>query len=139
MTKLIEVFNFSGIGLVILLFVISIIIGMFYTELQSKWLVMSGQVVPTLMNASISPEFAQVIFVAGSSLSMAFTPVMMYYVIYIAYMEKYDKNNEVTLFGSFKYMKSYGVMILAMWFVLIVGFYITGLPIGINTNPGLVF
>jgi len=139
LTKLIEVFNFSGIGLVILLFVISIIIGMFYTELQSKWLVMSGQVVPTLMNASISPEFAQVIFVAGSSLSMAFTPVMMYYVIYIAYMEKYDKNNEVTLFGSFKYMKSYGVMILAMWFVLIVGFYITGLPIGINTNPGLVF
>jgi len=139
LTELLGVFDFSGIGLIIALFVISIVAGLFHTGLLSKWQIMSGQVVPTLMNASISPEFAQIIYVAGSSLSMAFTPIMMYYVIYLAYMEKYDKNNEVTLFGSFKYMKSYGVVMLVLWFILMVGFYITGLPLGIGSTPGLAY
>jgi aminobenzoyl-glutamate transport protein len=139
LTQLVEVFSFSGFGLVVLLFIVSVICGLFYTGLKSKWEVMSGLVVPTLMNASISPEFAQFIYVAGSSLSMAFTPVMAYYVIYIAYMEKYDKNDDVTLFGSFKYMKSYGAVMFALWIILILGFYITGVPMGINSTPGLVF
>lgn len=139
LTQLVEVFSFSGISLIILLLIVSFVAGLFYTGLQSKWQIMSGLVVPTLMNASISPEFAQMIFMAGSSLSMAFTPIMAYYVIYIAYMEKYDKDNQVTLFGSFKYMKSYGLMMIAMWLILIIGFYITGLPMGISTAPVLEF
>ncbi len=139
LTNLVNVFSFNGFGLIILLFVISIICGLFNTNTISKWQMMSGSVVPALMNASVSPEFAQIIYVAGSSLSMAFTPLMMYYVIYIAYMEKYDKNNQVTIFGSFKYMKSYGLWMLVLWFILIVGFYITGLPIGIHTTASLVF
>ncbi len=139
LTQTVEIFSFSGISLVILLLIITFIGGLFYTGLQSKWQVMSGLVVPTLMNASISPEFAQMIFMAGSSLSMAFTPIMAYYVIYIAYMEKYDKGNQVTMYGSIKYMKSYGLMIAAMWLILIIGFYITGLPMGINTAPVLEF
>lgn len=139
MTQLIDLFSFSGLGLVILLLIVSALSGLFYTGLSSKWEVMSGLVVPTLMNASISPEFAQTIYMVGSSLTMAFTPVMVYYVIYIAYMEKYDKNNEITLFGSVKYMRSYGAVMLVLWIVLIVGFYITGVPMGIGSTPGLVF
>ena len=139
LTKLIDVFNFSGLGLVILLFVISIVAGLFYTGLVSKWQVMSGTVVPTLMNASISPEFAQIVYTAGSSLSMAFTPVMIYYVIYIAYLEKYDKNGQVSMLNSFRYMKDYGLVMMIMWFILIVGFYVSGLPIGIGATPNLTF
>lgn len=137
--QLVDSFSFSGIGLVVLLFIVSIIAGLVYTGIQSKWQVMSGLVVPKLMNASISPEFAQLVYVTGSSISMAFTPIMVYYVIYIAYMEKYDKNNEVTLFGSLKYMKNYGIIMIIMWFVLLIGFYIIGLPIGIDTTPSLAF
>ena len=139
LTKLVDVFNFSGLGLVILLFVISIVAGLFYTGLVSKWQVMSGTVVPTLMNASISPEFAQIVYTAGSSLSMAFTPVMIYYVIYIAYLEKYDKNGQVSMLNSFRYMKDYGLVMMIMWFILIVGFYVSGLPIGIGATPNLTF
>lgn len=139
LTKLIDVFNFSGLGLVILLFIISILCGLIYTGLVSKWQVMSGSVVPTLMNASISPEFSQIVYTLGSSLSMAFTPIMIYYVIYIAYLEKYDKSGNVSVFGSFKYMKDYGVVMAILWFVLILVFYISGLPIGVGTSPNLAF
>ena len=139
LAQAVDSFSFSGVGLVLLLFVVSIISGLLYTGVQSKWQIMSGVVVPKLMNASISPEFAQVVYMAGSSISMAFTPIMAYYVIYIAYMEKYDKNNEVTLFGSLKYMRTYGMIMIVMWFVLLIGFYITGLPIGLETAPSLAF
>ena len=50
LTQLVDVFSFSGISLIILLFLISIISGLFYTGIQSKWQVMSGLVVPALMN-----------------------------------------------------------------------------------------
>lgn len=139
LSQLMNVFSFSGIGLVILLFIISIIAGLFYTGLVSKWQVMSGQVVPALMNASVSPEFAQIVYVGGSSLSLAFTPVMLYYVIYIAYIEKYDKNNQVTLTKTFSYMTSYGAAMIVLWILLILGFYISGLPIGIGSTPSLSF
>lgn len=139
LTSLIETFNFTGVGLIILLFIISIISGMFYTGLTSKWQIMSSSVVPALMNASISPELAQIIFVAGSSISMAFTPVMSYYVVYIAFLDKYDNNNKTGLFESVKYMKYYGLYILIMWFILIVGFYITGLPLGVESTGVLKF
>jgi len=137
--QVVDAFSFSGISLIILFFIIAIICGFFYTGIQSKWQVMSGLVVPTFMNASISPEFVQIIYMAGSSISMAFTPIMVYYVIYLAYMEKYDKSNQVTLLGSFRYMKSYGLMMIALWIILLLGFYITGLPIGLGTHSGLSF
>ena len=100
---------------------------------------MSSTVVSALMNSSISPEFAQVIYVAGSSISMAFTPLTPYFVIYLALLIKYDKSDKVTLFGTFKYLRSYGIVMLIMWVILILGFYITGLPIGIGSYPTLTY
>ena len=139
LTNLINVFKFSGIGLILLLFVICILSGLIYTGLLSKWKIMSSTVVPALMNSSISPEFAQIIYVAGSSISMAFTPLTPYFVIYLALLIKYDKNDKVTLFGTFKYLRSYLVVMLVMWVILILGFYITGLPIGIGSYPTLTY
>ena len=137
-TNLIQSLHFTGIGLIGLLFTISIILGLFYTPLISKWQIMSPTVVPLFMKSSMSAELAQVIYVAGSSLSMAFTPLMSYYVIYIAFFEKFKKD-DVTIFGAFKYMKYYGFAILIMWVIILLGFYITGLPIGVGSSPMLKF
>lgn len=139
LTSLIETFNFTGVGLIVLLLIISIVSGLFYTGLASKWQIMSASVVPVFMNASISPELAQIIFVAGSTMSMAFTPVMTYFVVYIAFLEKYDNSNQVSMFNAIKYMRHYALYILVMWFILIIGFYITGLPLGIGSSGVLKF
>lgn len=139
LTNLVNVFKFSGIGLILLLFVICILCGLIYTGLLSKWKIMSSTVVPTLMNASISPEFAQIIYVVGSSISMAFTPLTSYFVIYLALLIKYDKSNKITLFGTFKYLNNYLVVMVVMWIILLLGFYITGIPIGIGSSPVLTY
>lgn len=139
LTNLLNVFNFNGIGLVILLFIISIISGLFYTGTVSKWQMMSATAVPVLMNASVSAEMAQVIYVAGTSISMALTPLMVYYVVYLALLEKYDKNRQISMLKSFGFMKHYALVMLVMWFILLVGFYITGLPLGVGSSSILSF
>ena len=100
---------------------------------------MVSTIVPALMNTSVSPEMAQVVFASGSSIGLAFTPLLTYYVVYIAFLQKYDKSGEMTITKSFKFMNKYGIYMLIMWIILILAFYITGLPIGIGTNPILKY
>ena len=55
-------------------------------------------------------------------------------------LEKYNKSNEtITLFGSTKYMIPYATYITVIWAVVLVAWYLIGLPIGINTLPGVTY
>ena len=126
--------SLTGLGLIILLLFVSII---FHTGIAVKWSILSGITVPVFMNASLSPEFAQIIYTAGVSIANGITPVMAYFVIYLAFMEKYNKNGTISIFGSIKYTIPYSFAVLVIWFILIASFYITGLPLGIGSMPGV--
>ena len=104
-----------------------------------KWSMLSSIIVPLFMNASISPEFSQLVYVAGDSITNGLTPLFMYFVIYIAFMEKYNKGEMVTLFGSIKTLIPYSVYSLIIWAIVLVGFYLIGIPIGIGSYPGVVY
>jgi aminobenzoyl-glutamate transport protein len=138
--KLISGFNFTGIWLLILTFILIAIANIFCPSSIVKWEIFSGSVVPVFMNASISPEFAQILFVASDSVTKGLTPLFMYYVIYIAFMEKFNTSDDtITLFGSFKYMKSYAAYSIIIWFVIIIGWYLMGIPTGIGSFPGVIY
>ncbi len=132
--------NFTGIWLIIIVFILIGIANIFTPSSIVKWNMLSGSVIPLFMNASISPEFAQVLFVAGDSITNGITPLFAYFVIYIAFMEKYNTSDDtVTLFGSMKYMTPYAAYITIIWFVLIVGWYLIGIPLGIGSFPGVMY
>ena len=89
-----------------------------------------------LMNSGISPEFAQVIFRASESVTYSLTPVMAYFVIYLAYMEIYNQDKKgVGLFSSIKHMIPYSIATLCMWIVIIIVWYLVGIPLGIGVLP----
>ena len=100
---------------------------------------MSGSVVPLMMNASISPELTQIIYVAAGSVTNGLTPLLAFIVIYIAFMEKYSKSESVSLFGCFKYMVPYAIAITLIWLVVICAWYMIGVPIGIGAFPGVTY
>ena len=125
--------------LILVVLLLSIICGLIYPPLASKWQIMSGTIIPKMMNVSISPELAQIIYVSGSTLSFGFTPIMIYYCVFSSFIEKYDKNGTVGMLESGKLMMSYAKVLLIMWFILIIGFYIIGLPLGIGSQPILRF
>ncbi len=118
---------------IIILFIISAIATILLPNSTFKWAIMGGIAVPALMDAGISPEFTQVIFRFGESITMGLTPLMSYYVIYLAYLEKYNQGNKpISLFKTLKYQIPYSIVTAIILLTLLIIWFIIGLPIGIN-------
>ncbi len=136
MAGLANILLIDGLGtipLIIILFLISGLATIFLPNSNFKWLILSGIAVPTLMDAGIAPEFTQVIFRFGESAFMALTPIAAYYVIYLAYLEKYNQGSKpINLFKTLKYQLPYSIVVGVILISLLIVWYIIGLPIGIN-------
>ena len=129
---------FTGIPLIILLFFVSAITALIMPSTIYRWSILSSSVVPVMMNAGISPEFAQVIFRAGESVTYGLTPVMAYFAIYLSYMELYNQDKKgIGLFGALKYLLPYSFGTLVMWLILLIIWYLIGMPLGIGVFPVL--
>ena len=59
------------------------------------------------MNSGMSPEFSTVILRAGECITYGLTPLMAYFVIYIAFMELYCQNESHTIKDYIKYILPY--------------------------------
>ena len=90
------------------------------------------------MNAGITPEFAQVIFRFGEGITMGLTPIMAYFVIYLAILDKNNPEEKpISLWQGIKFQVPYAVATAIVLLVLIVLWYIIGLPLGINGSTVL--
>jgi len=135
LVNLLTIEGLGAIPLIIILFIISALSTIFLPNSTFKWAIIAGTAVPTLMNIGLAPEFAQVIFRFGESMTMGLTPLMAYYFIYLAYLDKYNQNAKpINLFKTLKYQLPYSLAVGAILLILLIIWYITGLPIGI---PGV--
>ena len=134
--NLISTTTFTGLPLMILIFIISGLTTLVLPASINRWAILSPVVVPVLMKAGISPEFASIIFRAGESVTYLLTPAMAYFVIYLAYMEIYNKDKKGTgLFSTLKYMLPYSLGTLSMWIVILIIWYLIAIPLGIGASP----
>ena len=128
--------NFSGFILIILLFILSAIGTIFLPSSISKWAILGGVVIPLCMNAGISPEFSQIIYRFGECVTLGLTPLFAYYVIYLAYLEKYNqKSRPISLFTTLKYQVPYSLITALILIIIIIVWYVIGIPIGIGGYP----
>lgn len=127
--------GFSGIPLIILVFLGSIISTIFVPQSVAKWSILSGSIVPTMMNAGMSAEFAHLVFRAGESIAYGLTPMLAYFVIYLAFMEQYNQDPKGISVGKvIKYIVPYALFTLILWLALLIISYLIGLPIGIGAS-----
>ena len=123
----------NGLLLIIALFIISAISTLFLTGASSRWSILSSTAIPAFMNSSLSPEFAQVIARFGECMTLGLTPLLAYFTIYIAYIEKYNQSNKpINLFRTLKYQIIYGISIGLILLAIAIGWYLIGIPIGIG-------
>ena len=133
LANVIEKTSFSGIPLIILLFVVSFISSLFLTNPTAKWAIISTTAIPAFMNSSLSPEFAQIITRFGECATLGLTPLLAYFTVYISYIEKYNQNDEpISLFRTLKYQLGYSATTAIVLLLLVIGWYLIGIPIGIN-------
>lgn len=128
--------TFTGLPLIIVVFIFSAVATIILPSSIYKWSILSPVVVPVMMNAGISAEFAQVIFRAGESVTYALTPVMAYFAIYLAFMEIFSQDRkDMGLFSSLKHMIPYSVATFVMWLIIIVIWYLVSIPLGVGVSP----
>lgn len=130
--------RFTAIPLIILLFFVSAIATVFLPSSIARWSILSGVTVPVFMNAGISPEFTQTIFRFGESVTIGITPLFAYFVIYLAFLEKYNqKKQSVNVLKAIKYQLPYIAVTCVLLLTVLIVWYIVGFPIGVGTSPTL--
>ena len=139
LASLLKSMDLTGIPLILVALLLIAISNLFLTSPASKWMIFSPVVVPMFMQSNISPQFAQIVMRAGDSMTKGFTPILASFVIYIGYLNIYNlkKEKPYTIRKSFKMITPYFLIIAATWILLIIGWYLIGLPIGPGVGPTL--
>ena len=133
LANIIREIGFQGIPLIILLIIIASISTLFIPTSIAKWSILSPIAIPVFMNAGITPEFTQVIFRFGESITMGLTPLMAYFVIYLAMLNKFkSKDKNVSVTESIKSQVPFALATSIVLIVIIILWYVIGLPTGFN-------
>ncbi len=128
--------TFTGLPLIILIFLGVAIINLFVPSSTLKWYMLSGTIVPLMMQSEMTPEFAQIVFRFAETSTMNITPLLAYFIVYLAFLEKYNQaNNKIKLSESIRYQIPYTIIIGLTLLVLVIVFYVVGIPLGINSMP----
>lgn len=138
-SNIINGINFTGIPLMLLVVILIALINLLATTPIAKWTILAPVVVPKLMQANITPQFAQFLLRAGDSMTKGITPVLAYFVLYVGYLNIYNQNNKkpITIGQSIKLIMPYCIVISLTWLAIILIWYVTGLPIGSGVYPTL--
>lgn len=139
MANILEHLEITGLPLIIISLILIALANLFLTSPATKWLIFSPVMVPMFMQSNISPEFAQIVMRAGDSMTKGITPLLASFVIYIGYLNMYNLHKEkpYTIRKSLKMITPYFMVISLTWLLLIIGWYIIGLPIGPGIYPTL--
>ena len=135
LSQLFEHLQLTGIFLIIFSFIIILICSIFVPAAATKWAIISPVMVPMFMQSSFTPEFAQAVFRAADSSIRGGTPLFTYFVILMGFLQIYNnKKTTITLTDAVSLMIPYTIYFSVLWLLIILAFYIIGIPLGINTG-----
>lgn len=127
----------TGLPLVLTMFFVIVLMSFLMPDTVTKWTIASPILVPLLMKANITPDFTQFIFKAADSIGKGFTPFFVYFIVMLALLEKYNgkESVKITIFGTLRKLLPTLLLCTVVWVVILIGWFIIGLPIGPDTYP----
>lgn len=120
--------GFVGLPLIISFIVMTAFINIFIAVDSAKWAIMAPIFVPMFMRLGLSPELTQVAYRIGDSSTNIIAPLMPFFVLIVAFCQKYDKKSGIgTLIST---MLPYSIAFLLGWIALFTVWYVFKLPLG---------
>ena len=139
LVNLLKALPLSGIVLIIVAMIIIAIANIFMPGTVAKWEIISPVLVPLMMQLNMSPQYSQFIFRAAESMTNGITPLLAYFVVYIGYLNIYNKE-EKKVYGirdGIRLMMPYCLILSLTWILIVVLWYVIGLPLGPSVFPTL--
>ena len=120
--------GFTGLPLIVGFVFLTGFINLFMGSASAKWAIMAPVFVPMLMQLGYTPEFTQLAYRIGDSSTNIISPLMSYFAMAVAFMQKYKKDGGMGTLISL--MLPYSICFLIGWTILMVVWFILGLPLG---------
>jgi aminobenzoyl-glutamate transport protein len=126
--NLIGSIGLGRIPLMIALVLIASLINLVVGSASAKWAILAPVFIPMFMLLGYSAEFTQLAYRVGDSVTNVIAPMMSYFAMIVAFMERYDKNAGIgTIIAT---MIPYTIAFLVSWLIMLIIWILTELPIG---------
>lgn len=126
--QVLKAVGFSGIPLLVSFVMLAAIINLSMGSASAKWAIMAPVFVPMFMLLGYTPELTQVAFRIGDSVTNVISPMMSYFALIVAFIQRYDSKAGIgTLVAT---MLPYSVAFFFVWTLLLIAWYLLGLPLG---------
>ncbi|MBN2893111.1 MAG: AbgT family transporter [Bacteroidales bacterium] len=110
----------TGLGLIplsIMFIILAAAINMLMGSASAKWAIMAPIFIPMFMLLGYSPELTQVIYRIGDSVTNIISPMMSFFALIIAFIQKYDKKAGIgTIIAT---MLPYSIVFFIVWTILL--------------------
>jgi aminobenzoyl-glutamate transport protein len=126
--ELLRAMGLGTVPLIVSLVLVSASINMFMGSASAKWAIMAPVFVPMFMLLGYTPEFTQAAYRVGDSVTNVVSPMMSYFALIVAFMQRYDRNAGIgTVVAT---MLPYSISFLLCWGGLLVIWILAGFPLG---------
>lgn len=130
---IIDTLGVSGLPMVIGVLLVSSVVNLFIGSGSAKWALLSPVFVPMFMVLGYSPEYAQLAYRIGDSVTNAITPLFPYFPIVLGFFAKYDESKAkigTVMAMIMPYTLAFGII----WIIMLAVWHIGGLPLGPGGN-----
>jgi len=121
----------SGLGaipLMITFVILSGFINLFMGSASAKWAIMAPVFIPMFMLLGYTPELVQAAYRVGDSVTNIIAPMMSYFALIVAFVEKYDKKAGIgTVIST---MLPYTFAFFIVWSIFLIIWILAGIPVG---------
>jgi aminobenzoyl-glutamate transport protein len=126
-----ETLQASGLGdipLILAFVLLSAMINLAMGSASAKWAIMAPVFIPMFMLLGYSPELVQATYRVGDSVTNVISPLMAYFPLIIAFMKRYQPDAGIGSVVST--MLPYSVAFFIVWSILLIVWFLLGLPVG---------
>ncbi|NIV15449.1 MAG: AbgT family transporter [Aliifodinibius sp.] len=121
----------SGLGEIPLMLgfiILSGFINLMMGSASAKWAIMAPVFIPMFMLLGYTPEFIQAAYRVGDSVTNIIAPMMSYFALIVAFMEKYEPKAGIgTVIAT---MLPYTIIFFVIWAILLTIWMLLGIPVG---------
>jgi aminobenzoyl-glutamate transport protein len=126
-----EAIGMTGFGAVLGLVLIASFINLFITSGSAMWALMAPVMVPTFALIGLEPGFIQAAYRIGDSTTQLITPLNPYLIVLLGFAKRYEPDLQ---FGALiARMAVFVPVFWVAWVLVLLAFYLTGVPVG----PGM--
>ncbi len=135
LTDLLETAGLSGVPAFVGLALLSSLLCMFIASGSAIWSILAPIFVPMFMLLGFHPAFAQILFRVADSSVIPLAPVSPFVPLFLGFLQRYKP--EAKLGTYYSLVLPYPLIFLGVWLLMLVAWYLVGLPIGPGVYPRL--